>query len=74
VPDTNKAVIQNKALCNAVLDSIIGEHGVSPAAKRSLAIRLCQHLKLNSQSSGSADQEEEVKEEKPVVIDASLVE
>jgi chalcone isomerase len=71
VPDKNKVVIENKTLCNGILESIIGEHGVSPAAKRSLAIRLCEHLNLKSQSSAN---QEEVKEEHPVIINASLVE
>lgn len=33
-------MIDNKQLAEAVLDSIIGEHGVSPDAKHSLAVRL----------------------------------
>uniref|UniRef100_A0A0E0GVM8 Chalcone-flavonone isomerase family protein n=1 Tax=Oryza nivara TaxID=4536 RepID=A0A0E0GVM8_ORYNI len=42
------AAIENRALCEAVLDSIIGEHGVSPAAKRSIAARVSQLLKAES--------------------------
>ncbi|KAG1365721.1 Chalcone-flavonone isomerase family protein [Cocos nucifera] len=45
VPEAGCAVIENKALCEAVLESIIGEHGVSPAAKRSLALRVSELLK-----------------------------
>ncbi|KAJ4821717.1 Chalcone-flavonone isomerase family protein [Rhynchospora pubera] len=48
VPETNMAVIENKALCRAVIESIIGEHGVSPAAKSSIAVRFCEHLKSQS--------------------------
>nr|Q6QHK0.1 RecName: Full=Chalcone--flavanone isomerase; Short=Chalcone isomerase [Allium cepa]AAS48418.1 chalcone isomerase [Allium cepa]AAU11845.1 chalcone isomerase [Allium cepa] len=35
-------LIENKALTQAVLESIIGEHGVSPAAKLSIASRLSE--------------------------------
>lgn len=37
-------MIENKLLSGAVLESIIGKHGVSPAAKQSLAIRLSELL------------------------------
>nr|AWO14307.1 chalcone isomerase 1 [Eleocharis dulcis] len=67
VPATNNAVIENKPLCCAVLESIIGEHGVFPAAKRSLAVRICEHL--NSQST-TANQGEEKEEEAPVPVTA----
>lgn len=40
LPEVGEAVIESKKLSEAVLESIIGEHGVSPAAKRSLAVRL----------------------------------
>uniref|UniRef100_A0A0E0KKS6 Chalcone-flavonone isomerase family protein n=1 Tax=Oryza punctata TaxID=4537 RepID=A0A0E0KKS6_ORYPU len=43
--DAVAAAIENRALCEAVLDSIIGEHGISPAAKRSIAARVSQLLK-----------------------------
>uniref|UniRef100_A0A0D9W0R8 Chalcone-flavonone isomerase family protein n=1 Tax=Leersia perrieri TaxID=77586 RepID=A0A0D9W0R8_9ORYZ len=42
------ATIENRALCEAVLDSIIGEHGVSPAAKRSVAARLSELMKAGA--------------------------
>ncbi|XP_006650802.1 chalcone--flavonone isomerase [Oryza brachyantha] len=42
------AAIENRALCEAVLDSIIGEHGVSPAAKRSIASRVTELLKADA--------------------------
>nr|AIT52345.1 chalcone-flavonone isomerase 1 [Daucus carota]AYN53488.1 putative chalcone-flavonone isomerase [Daucus carota subsp. sativus] len=45
IPKDGKAVIHNKQLAEAVLDSIIGEHGVSPAAKHSLAVRISDLLK-----------------------------
>lgn len=38
-------MIVNKLLSEAVLESIIGKHGVSPAAKKSLAARLSELLK-----------------------------
>ncbi|KAK4482206.1 hypothetical protein RD792_009348 [Penstemon davidsonii] len=45
LPEQGNAVIQNKQLSEAILQSIIGEHGVSPAAKKSLATRLSDLLK-----------------------------
>nr|AYE39533.1 chalcone isomerase [Dioscorea alata] len=44
IPKTWNAVIENKRLSEAILESIIGEHGVSPAAKKSLAFRLSKLL------------------------------
>lgn len=35
-------MIENKLLTEAVLESIIGKHGVSPEAKKSLAARLSE--------------------------------
>lgn len=40
-------MIENKLLSEAVLESIIGKHGVSPAAKQSLAARSSELLKEN---------------------------
>jgi len=40
VPKTGKAVIKNKLLGEAVLESMIGKNGVSPATRKSLAERL----------------------------------
>nr|ASK51799.1 putative chalcone isomerase [Muscari armeniacum] len=40
IPEATAAAIENKALAEAVLESIIGERGVSPEAKRSLAMRM----------------------------------
>ncbi|PIN05040.1 Chalcone isomerase [Handroanthus impetiginosus] len=45
IPERGKATIENKQLSEAVLESIIGKHGVSPAAKQSLAARLSDLLK-----------------------------
>nr|5YX3_A Chain A, Chalcone-flavonone isomerase family protein [Deschampsia antarctica]5YX3_B Chain B, Chalcone-flavonone isomerase family protein [Deschampsia antarctica]CBX44252.1 chalcone isomerase I [Deschampsia antarctica] len=45
VPESGGAAIENRPLCEAVLESIIGEHGVSPAAKLSLATRVAELLK-----------------------------
>ncbi|XP_006850622.2 chalcone--flavonone isomerase [Amborella trichopoda] len=44
VPEQEDVMIEDKALTQALLDSIIGEHGVSPAAKRSVAKRLSEAL------------------------------
>ncbi|XP_038988379.1 chalcone--flavonone isomerase [Phoenix dactylifera] len=60
MPEAGRVVIENKALCGAILESIIGEHGVSPAAKRSLAVRLSELLKE------SQDGEEKVGNPVPV--------
>nr|Q53B74.1 RecName: Full=Chalcone--flavanone isomerase 2-A; Short=Chalcone isomerase 2-A [Glycine max]AAT94360.1 chalcone isomerase 2 [Glycine max]ACN81823.1 chalcone isomerase [Glycine max] len=43
IPEVTSAVIENKLLSEAVLESMIGKNGVSPAAKQSLASRL-SHL------------------------------
>ncbi|XP_077232927.1 chalcone--flavanone isomerase-like [Tasmannia lanceolata] len=45
IPEVGNAVIENKPLSEAVLESIIGRHGVSPAAKRNLAERVSEILK-----------------------------
>ncbi|KAK6138497.1 hypothetical protein DH2020_027758 [Rehmannia glutinosa] len=45
IPEQGNAVIVNKQLSEAVLESIIGKHGVSPLAKQSLALRLTELLK-----------------------------
>ncbi|CAN6286369.1 unnamed protein product [Urochloa humidicola] len=45
VPESGGVAIENKPLCEAVLESIIGEHGVSPAAKLSIAARVSELLK-----------------------------
>ncbi|GAU12129.1 hypothetical protein TSUD_00950 [Trifolium subterraneum] len=45
IPEAATAVIENKLLSQAVLESMIGAHGVSPAAKQSLATRLSELFK-----------------------------
>ncbi|XP_043701433.1 chalcone--flavanone isomerase-like isoform X2 [Telopea speciosissima] len=40
IPEAGSAVIENKQLAEAVLESIIGKHGVSPTARQSLAERI----------------------------------
>ncbi|GAB4854873.1 hypothetical protein Ancab_023459 [Ancistrocladus abbreviatus] len=44
LPQAPTAVIENKPLSEAVLESMIGKHGVSPTAKKSLAARVSQWL------------------------------
>nr|WIL10285.1 chalcone synthase [Grona styracifolia] len=46
IPEVGNAVIENKLLSEAVLESMIGKHGVSPAAKQSLASRLSELFKV----------------------------
>ena len=45
IPEVGAAVIGNQLLSEAVLESMIGKHGVSPAAKQNLATRLSELLK-----------------------------
>lgn len=45
IPGEEAAVIENKAVSAAVLETMIGEHAVSPDLKRSLASRLPAVLK-----------------------------
>ncbi|TKY50619.1 Chalcone--flavonone isomerase [Spatholobus suberectus] len=45
IPEVGSTVIENKLLSEAVLESMIGKHGVSPAAKQSLASRLSELFK-----------------------------
>lgn len=47
IPEVGKAVIENKQLSEAVLESIIGKKGVSPEAKKSLAVRISGLLSEN---------------------------
>lgn len=58
IPEIGKSVIENKPLCEAVLESIIGQHGVSPETKKSLAERLSSKFK---ESYGLAGKMEDVK-------------
>ncbi|XP_061975835.1 chalcone--flavanone isomerase-like [Populus nigra] len=50
VPEIENAVIENKLLSEAVLESMIGKHGVSPAAKQSLATTLSELLKESNEN------------------------
>ncbi|KAK7270107.1 hypothetical protein RIF29_23013 [Crotalaria pallida] len=45
IPKVENAIIKNKLLAEAVLESMIGKNGVSPAAKQSLATRLSKLMK-----------------------------
>ncbi|XP_030444554.1 chalcone--flavanone isomerase-like [Syzygium oleosum] len=45
VPEALNTVIENRQLTEAVLESMIGKHGVSPQAKTSLASRIRELLK-----------------------------
>ncbi|KAE9462488.1 hypothetical protein C3L33_05584, partial [Rhododendron williamsianum] len=45
LPEKGKVVIENKQLSEAVLESIVGKHGVSPVAKQSLASRVFELFK-----------------------------
>lgn len=47
IPMTGQAVVENKLLAEAVLESIIGSNGVSPATRQSLAERLAQLMNKN---------------------------
>lgn len=44
IPEQGKAVIDNKLLAEAILESIIGKNGVSPMARQSLAARVSELL------------------------------
>ncbi|CAL5343681.1 unnamed protein product [Camellia sinensis] len=54
LPETGTVVIENKQLSEAVLESIIGKHGVSPAAKKSLAARMSELLKEKPEAQTAA--------------------
>ncbi|KAI8006774.1 Chalcone--flavonone isomerase [Camellia lanceoleosa] len=54
LPETGTVVIENKQLSEAVLESIIGKHGVSPAAKKSLAARMAELLKEKPEAQTAA--------------------
>ncbi|XP_068306622.1 mitochondrial import inner membrane translocase subunit TIM22-3-like [Pyrus communis] len=53
VPEAANAVTENKLLSEAVLESIVGKHGVSPAAKQSLAARSSELLNGCKESNGA---------------------
>lgn len=54
VPEAGNVVIENRLLSEAVLESIIGKNGVSPAARKNVAARLYD-LFNHSQSGSSLD-------------------
>ncbi|KAF3573242.1 hypothetical protein F2Q69_00061881 [Brassica cretica] len=60
IPETGKAVIENKLLAEAVLESIIGKNGVSPGARLSVAERLAQLMNSDKveEDATKTDQEE----------------
>jgi chalcone isomerase len=60
VPAAGGVAIENKHLCEAVLESIIGEHGVSPAAKLSLAARVSELLTKGTAATADEPQAEPV--------------
>lgn len=45
VPEASNTVIENRQLTEAIFESMIGKHGVSPEAKTSLASRISELLK-----------------------------
>uniref|UniRef100_A0AAU8HMI8 Chalcone-flavonone isomerase family protein n=2 Tax=Silybum marianum TaxID=92921 RepID=A0AAU8HMI8_SILMA len=45
IPEAATVVLENEKLAQAVIESVIGEHGVSPQAKQSLASRLSDFMK-----------------------------
>ena len=45
IPETATAVLENKKLGEALIETVIGKNGVSPAAKQSLASRLSDAMK-----------------------------
>ncbi|KAL1217057.1 Chalcone--flavanone isomerase 2 [Cardamine amara subsp. amara] len=49
VPKTGKAVIKNKLLGEAILESMNGKNGVSPTTRKSLAARLSMLMNNNDQ-------------------------
>ncbi|KAH7515178.1 hypothetical protein ACOSP7_032702 [Xanthoceras sorbifolium] len=61
IPKVGNAVIENKLLSEAILESMIGKQGVSPPAKKSLAARLSKLL--------NEDGKTESKKEKPGKLD-----
>ncbi|KAJ1700094.1 hypothetical protein LUZ63_008606 [Rhynchospora breviuscula] len=66
VPETNNAVIEKTALSYTVLETIIGEIPVSPAAKRSLAVRFSEHFKSLSPTISQAKEQMEIPSPQPL--------
>nr|BAJ17665.1 chalcone isomerase [Gynura bicolor] len=57
IPETANVVLENEKLGQAVIESVIGKHGVSPAAKQSLASRLSDVIKQYNEKAGDASVE-----------------
>nr|AEO36980.1 chalcone isomerase [Dimocarpus longan] len=72
IPEVGNAVIENKLLSEAILESMIGKHGVSPPAKKSLAARLSILLNDKEPEGGEAEAEKCVKEDKAVELGNDL--
>nr|QOU08775.1 CHI [Triadica sebifera] len=53
IPEVENAVIENKLLSEAILESIIGKQGVSPEARQSVASRLAELLVEKSVENGN---------------------
>lgn len=53
IPEHEYAVINNKPLSEAVLETMIGEIPVSPALKESLATRFCEFMKIDNFNIGN---------------------
>lgn len=67
-------MLENKLLSEAVLESIIGKHGVSPEAKQNLATKLAELLNEKSDDhkkseNGKLESNEVSKEEKPIQVE-----
>ena len=52
-------MIENKLLTEAILESMIGKHGVSPEAKKSLAARLSELFEKDCKVGGDEKVEAE---------------
>lgn len=63
IPEVGNAVIENKLLSEAVLESIIGKHGVSPTAKQNLAARISELLVKGQQLDAEAEKTDQIKVE-----------
>nr|WKF18938.1 chalcone isomerase [Tetrastigma hemsleyanum] len=59
LPEAGKVVIENKLLTEAILESMIGKHGVSPEAKKSLAARLSELFEKDCKVGGDEKVEAE---------------
>lgn len=57
IPETANVVLENEKLSQAVIESVIGKHGVSPAAKQSLASRLSDIFKQYNEKTTDASVE-----------------